>query len=154
MSAVRLARRLHQAELRALALLQPLFLLALRAYFGYRFFKAGRGKLENLATTAEQFGEWGIPLPELNAVLAGTTECVGGLCLLAGLASRVVTIPLAFTMLVAYFTVHADEPFVAAAPFPFLMTTLVVLLFGPGVLSLDALIGRLLPRAGAGPDGR
>ena len=37
------------------------------------------------------------------------------------------------------------DKFVAAAPFPFLLTALLVLAFGPGALSIDALIKRLAP---------
>ena len=42
------------------------------------------------------------PLNEsLNAVLAASTECFGGLLLMAGLMSRLAALPLAFTMIVA-----------------------------------------------------
>jgi putative oxidoreductase len=71
-------------------------------------------------------------------------------------ASRVVTIPLIFTMLVAYFTQHIEElrplwtlkdgggydpaTFFKAAPFPYLLTALLVLLFGPGAFSIDGML--------------
>jgi hypothetical protein len=79
---------------------------------------------------------------------------------LLGAASRLVTIPLIFTMLVAYATQHIDElrplwtltddgsynpaTFFKAAPFPYLLTALIVLLFGPGAFSIDGLIKWLL----------
>jgi putative oxidoreductase len=53
---------------------------------------------------------------------------------------------------VAYFTADPDkikgifsnpDAFVTAAPFLFLLTCVIVLIFGPGIFSLDALIGRL-----------
>ena len=68
-------------------------------------------------------------MPVLNAYLAGATECFGGLLLVVGLASRLVAIPVAFTMIVAYVTADYEaltsifsdpDKFVAAAPFPFL----------------------------------
>ena len=85
-------------------------------------------------------------------ILAGSTECFGGLLLLAGLASRLISIPLAFTMCVAYATAEHEalagifkdpDKFTGATPFLFLLTVLIVLAFGPGVFSLDWLIGRL-----------
>jgi len=95
-------------------------------------------------------------LPTLNAYVAGATECFGGLVLLLGAASRVVTIPLIFTMLVAYFTQHIEElrtlwnlnekggydpaTFFKAAPFPYLLTALLVLFFGPGAFSVDGIL--------------
>jgi hypothetical protein len=47
---------------------------------------AGKGKLLNIERTRELFGSLGIPLPVLNAYLAGATECFGGLLLVAGSA--------------------------------------------------------------------
>ena len=152
----------YRAEIRCLSYLQPVFLLALRLYFGYGFVKAGLGKLLDPETTAGFFAGWGIPLPTLNVYLAGTTECVCGLLLLLGLASRVVTIPLIGTMLVAYATAHAEvvhalwsnpNLFVKAPPFLYLLTALLVLLFGPGRLSLDGLIKWWLDRKGTVPGG-
>jgi putative oxidoreductase len=147
----------YRAEIRCLSYLQPVLLLALRLYFGYGFMKAGLGKLQDVQTTAGFFADWGIPLPTLNVYLAGTTECVGGLLLMLGVASRVVTIPLIGTMLVAYATAHTEvvralwtnpNLFVKAPPFPYLLTALLVLLFGPGRLSIDGLIKWWLDRKG------
>jgi putative oxidoreductase len=92
-----------------------------------------------------------IPMPHLNAILAGSTECFGGLLLLLGLFSRVACVPLIFTMIIAYVTAESDalkaifsdpDKFVSAAPFQFLFVCLIVLAFGPGKLSLDALIAK------------
>jgi putative oxidoreductase len=156
------AKKWYQTEIRYVSYAQPALLFLLRLYFGYGFFKAGLGKLENIENTAEYFAGLDIPLPTLNAYLAGTTECFGGLLLLLGAASRVVTIPLIFTMLVAYATQHLEElrplwtlgangsynpaAFFKAAPFPYLLTALIVLLFGPGTFSIDAVVKRLLDR--------
>ena len=40
---------------------------------------------------------------------------------------------------------HPDK-FEKAAPFPFLFAALIILCFGPGLASLDALLGRLWER--------
>jgi len=125
------------------------FLLAVRLYWGWQFFQTGMGKLGDLATTTGFFKELGIPFPAFNAAMAGTTECVGGLLLLIGLASRLTTIPLIVTMIVAYLTadleavksIFADaDKFVTAAPFLFLFASLIIIIFGPGKFSMDHLL--------------
>jgi putative oxidoreductase len=131
--------------------LQSPLLLVLRLYWGWAFFEAGKGKLLNLGQTAEFFGSLGIPFPALNAALAATTECVGGLLLLVGLASRLAAIPLIFTMIVAYLTADLEavqnvfrdpDKFFAADPFLFLLASVLIFVFGPGAFSLDHLIGK------------
>jgi putative oxidoreductase len=126
-------------------------LLALRVFFFWQLFLAGKGKLLNIERTAEFFESLNIPMPILSAYLAASTECFGGLLLVVGLASRLVAIPIAFTMLVAYITADYEaltsifsdpDKFVAAAAFPYLLSALVVLAFGPGAFSIDALIKR------------
>ena len=124
-------------------------LLAMRLYWGWQFFLTGKGKLMNLDRVAAFFSDLGIPLPKLNAILAGSTELFGGLLLLLGLASRLVTIPLAITMTVAYLAADRDavkgifsdpDKFVTADPFLFLLTAVIVMAFGPGLFSIDRLI--------------
>ncbi|MBI2498511.1 MAG: DoxX family protein [Opitutae bacterium] len=131
--------------------LQSPLLLVIRLYWGLSFAQTGWGKLMHLDKTAAFFASIDIPLPKLNAIAAGSTEFLGGLLLALGLVARPVAVPLIFTMAVAYATadreaLHAvfSEPdkFVTAAPFLFLLASLVVLVFGPGKLSLDALLFR------------
>jgi putative oxidoreductase len=128
--------------------LQPVLLLVVRGWWGWSFFLTGKGKLMNLDKTASFFAELNIPAPKLNAIVAGSTECVGGALLLLGLFSRVASVPLIFTMAVAYATadkeaLHAifsdPDKFTGATPFLFLLACLIVFVFGPGKLSLDAL---------------
>jgi putative oxidoreductase len=127
--------------------LQSPLLLVLRLYWGWSFMQTGWGKLTHLERTAGYFASLDLPWPKLNAVLAGGTECGGGLLLLLGLASRLATVPLIFTMVVAFATAHREEVgalfsepdrFTAADPFLFLLVAVLVLAFGPGKLSLDA----------------
>lgn len=133
------------------ARLQSPLLLVIRLYWGVAFAQTGWGKLMNLDRTAEFFGGLGLPLPKLNALLAGATECGGGLLLALGLFARPVAVPLVFTMLVAYATADREallaitsdpEQFLGAAPFLFLLAALLVLAFGPGKLSLDHLLAQ------------
>jgi putative oxidoreductase len=145
-------RRLYQAEAALLNRLQPVLLLAIRLYWGWQFFQTGRGKLMNIDRTTDFFASLNIPMPHLNAYMAGATECFGGLLLLAGVASRITAVPLIGTMLVAYATAHREsvmnlfsnpDEFVTQAPFLFLFASVIVLIFGPGPLSLDGLVVRV-----------
>lgn len=133
------------------ACLRSPLLLVIRLYWGWQFAQTGWGKLMNLDRTAGFFASLGIPLPKVNAVLAGGTECLGGALLALGLFARPASVPLIFTMLVAYWTADRDalnaivsdsDQFVTAAPFLFLLASLIVLAFGPGRFSLDALRGK------------
>ena len=134
----------------ALNHLQSPFLLFLRIYFFWQLFLTGQGKLSNIGKVSEFFASLGIPLPTLNAYLVGSLECFGGLLLIVGLASRPIALLIVITMIVAYLTDDMDSvskllsipphphPFFKAAPFPFLLSALIILVFGPGTLSLDA----------------
>ena len=132
-------------------MLQSPLLLAMRLWWGWSFFLTGKGKLMHHADTADFFQTLGIPLPGLNAWIAGGVECIGGLFLIAGFASRLVSIPLSITMVVAYLTADNEalknifsdtDKFTSAAPFLFLLTALLVLAFGPGAFSVDRLLAR------------
>lgn len=132
-------------------LLQSPLLLVLRLYWGWSFAQTGWGKLMHLDRTVGYFASLGIPAPKLNAIMAGGTECVGGVLLLLGLGSRLVSVPLTFVMLVAYATADKEavqalfsdpEKFVTASPFLFLLTVVLVFAFGPGRFSLDAWLKR------------
>lgn len=126
-------------------------LLGIRLYWGWQFFITGKGKLTNLEATASFFGDLGLPLPKLQALMAGSVECFGGLFLLVGLASRLTAVPLIFTMIVAYLTAHHEvvtgiwadsDAFVTAPPFLFLLAAVIIFVFGPGKFSADARLRR------------
>lgn len=136
---------------RLAAHLQAPLLLVLRLYWGWSFAQTGLGKLMHLDRTAEFFGSLGLPAPKLNAIMAGSTECFGGVLLALGLFARPVSVPLTFTMLVAYATADREavqaifsdtDKFTGAAPFLFLLVSLLVLAFGPGALSVDHWLAR------------
>ena len=136
--------------IKAASLLRSPLLLAMRLYWGWQFFETGKGKLMNHEKITMFFDSLHIPLPSFNAWLAGGTECVGGLLLLVGLGSRLVCLPLIFVLFIAYITAEIDsvkaifsdpDKFTGATPFLFLVACLVVLAFGPGKFSVDALLG-------------
>ena len=89
--------------------LQSLLLLVIRLYWGWGFFLTGKGKLMDLQKPTEYFQRLGIPFPHAQAILAGATECFGGLLLLAGLCSRLISIPLTILLTVAYLTADLEK---------------------------------------------
>src|SRR5882757_2860785 len=133
--------------------LQSPFLLAVRLYWGWQFMQTGWGKLSNINRVVGFFTDLGIPTPVLNAYFVSALEFGGGLLLILGLGSRLIALPLVIDMIVAYITadrealfsiISAPDKFSAAAPFTFLIASLIVLIFGPGKVSADAfLTGRL-----------
>jgi putative oxidoreductase len=134
---------------RVLSSLQSPFLLAVRLYWGWQFAQTGWGKLTNIGKVVNFFTELGIPAPALNAYFVSGLEFAGGLLLLLGLGSRLVALPLTIDMIVAYITADREalfsiisnpDKFTAAAPYTFLVASLLVLIFGPGKLSLDTLL--------------
>jgi putative oxidoreductase len=136
--------------------LQAPLLLAIRLFWGLGFAQAGWGKLMNLERTTAFFADLGLPAAGANAFAAGLVECAGGVLLALGFLSRPAATALAFTMAVAYATAERDalrglfrEPdaFTGAAPFLFLLASLLVLAFGPGAWSVDARLRRPAPAA-------
>ena len=83
------------------------------------------------------------------AVFIACVEFVGGIFLALGLASRITGLVLTVNLIMAYvigdrealLSFFSDpDKFMAAAPFIFLMVSLIVLIFGAGKVSLDTAI--------------
>ncbi len=131
--------------------LQSIFLLFVRLYWGWQFFQTGWGKLHNLSHVVEFFTSLGIPAPALNAYFVSGLECFGGILLAVGLGSRLLALMFVFDMIVAYITADRaalfsifskPEDFYAAAPYTFLVASMIILIFGPGRFALDYVIER------------
>ncbi|MEO5915109.1 MAG: DoxX family protein [Luteolibacter sp.] len=128
--------------------LQCFVLLFLRITIGYRFYLSGKGKLAHFDKTTAFFEDLHIPAPAFHAGLVGCTEMIGGILLMVGLGTRLASVPLIISMIVAYLTAHREEGFASLydftdqAPFMFLCVCLVLLAFGPGKVALDAFIER------------
>ena len=151
MSIVDTGINLYRRFLNLLNFLQSPFLLLVRVYWGWQFWQAGWGKLQDISKPIGFFTELGIPFPVFNAWFVSLLECFGGILLILGLASRLISIPLVIDMVVAYIAADREalksifsEPdkFYAAAPYTLLFASLIVLVFGPGTISLDYLIAR------------
>jgi len=94
-------------------------LLLLRLYLASVMIQAGWNKASSFSSIVDWFGNedygLGLPFPLVLAFLATAAELVGGIFLLFGLLTRLVAIPLMVTMLVAIFTVHIDNGWLAIA---------------------------------------
>jgi putative oxidoreductase len=126
-----------------------------RLVVGEAFFLTGRGKWLNFDNTVTFFTELGIPFPVANAAFVATLELVGGVCLVLGLFTRIMSTGLGATMVVALMTgdkgrfLESLSPTSEVSPtdispFVFLLYFGWLALFGPGAVSLDALLKRWL----------
>ncbi len=158
MKAPALVRRAAALGIRLAGALSFLPPLLTRLVIGYAFYQAGQGKLADPGRTAEFFAGLGIPFPAANAAFVSRLEFYGGLLLVAGLLTRLTAVFLGSTMAVALMT--ADKPdFLGALagngeltdvdPVVFGLFLLWLIVVGPGLVSLDALLRRWLQPEGA-----
>ena len=128
--------------------LLPLSVLQLMARFSMAivFWRSGQTKLANWDLTLQLFtNEYKVPLlpPEIAAPMAAAVELSCPVLLVLGLMTRVATLPMiGMTLVIQFFVYPQSWPDHLAW-----MTFLLLLLTrGPGVLSLDHLIGKRFAR--------
>lgn len=94
-------------------------LLLLRLYLAPVMIQAGWNKASSFDSIVDWFGNddygLGLPMPLAMAFLATAAELVGGVLLLLGALTRLVSIPLMVTMIVAMVSVHAKNGWLAIA---------------------------------------
>lgn len=138
---------------RATNLLQPIAALVSRLVVGEGFILTGLGKWRNLDGPTALFTQIGIPAPRANAVFIATLELVGGACLVLGLGTRVFSLLLSATMVVALMTADrqdflgafdpsAAKGFTEVTPLVFLIPLLWLASHGAGAISVDRLLCR------------
>ncbi len=136
----------HEQFFGLVSYLQSPFLLFVRLYWGWQLAQSGWGKLHHLSNVGEYFGTLGLPMPAQMAVFIACVEFFGGIFLALGLASRITALVLTVNLTMAYvigdrealLSFFSDpDKFIAAAPFAFLLVSLIVLIFGAGKISLD-----------------
>lgn len=122
----------------------PLFF---RLILAYGFWGPAMMKWSNMSGIAQWFESLGYPFPTLNAYLAGTTELAGAILLFLGLGTRIISIPLMFTMIVAITTVHLGNGFEAGnngfeIPLYYLLMLFSLFVTGGGKWSIDYLLSK------------
>jgi putative oxidoreductase len=153
MPAPALAQRLSKKGLDIATRLSFLAPLLTRITVGYAFILTGWGKLHNLGTFTEYLTSLGVPMAALQAPFVAGLEFVGGICLVLGLLTRILSGALAGTMVVAILTAEGARFLNAwlptgevgpldVSPYVFFLLLLWLVLFGPGPVSLDRFLAR------------
>jgi putative oxidoreductase len=137
---------------KALAALERMGFLAPligRLAVGLLFVSTGWGKVHDLNKVTQFFVSLHIPAPALNAVVVAYSELICGTLLVIGLFTRLATVPLIISMVVAILTaklsdIHGLFDLVGADEFTYLCVLIMLALIGPGKASLDRLLVRQL----------
>src|SRR5579871_2542020 len=151
MNLIETARARALDELARISWLAPLLG---RLAVGLLFLSTGWGKVHNIEKVTAFFVKLGIPAPGLNAVVVGYSELICGALLVVGLVSRLATIPLIVSMVIAILTakrgdIHGVFDLVGQDEFTYLVVLVMIAFIGPGALSLDHVLVRWLGWKGA-----
>lgn len=122
-------------------------LLLGRLAVGLVFVSTGWGKVHDVPKVTAYFESLGIPAPGFHAVLVGLSELLCGSALVAGLFTRLATIPLIVSMIVAILTarrpdLHGLFDLAGFEEFTYLVVLVMLAVLGPGAASLDHLLVR------------
>ena len=147
----------------------PRSILAVRLMAGGVFFWEGILKFVYVNQGVGRFTKLGIPMPGVLGPAIACLEIVGGALLMSGLATRWITVPFMIEMIVAMLTTKIGlylgtsplpkppaPPMVGAwavlheirSDYAQLLCCLFLVLAGPGLWSLDALLARRRAQAG------
>jgi len=132
--------------------LERLAVLILRLFLGFAFMMHGSQKLlgafggGGVSDVAGMLGRLGIEPSHLWAWVVSITEFVGGVCLFFGFLTRFWAAGLVIDMAVAVVKVNLVNGFFAVKngvelPLTFGVIALVIVLTGPGSLSMDRAVG-------------
>jgi uncharacterized membrane protein YphA (DoxX/SURF4 family) len=141
----------------------PASVILIRLMTGGIFFWEGVLKFVYTNQGVGRFTKIGIPAPEFMAHFVAVLEIVGGLLLLLGLFTRFISVPFIIEMIVAILSTKIAI-YLGTSPLPLppspptvgfwallheirtdyamILSSLFLLLVGPGPLSIDALLGR------------
>ena len=101
-------------------------------------FSHGMGKIPPPEQLIEGVGSMGFPLPVVFAWAAALSEFAGGLFIGAGFLTRYAAAFMGFTMAVAFFVVHAADPFLKKEmAFLYLASAVLLIFTGAGKYSVD-----------------
>lgn len=139
--------------------LERLAVLILRLFLGFAFVMHGSQKLlgafggGGVSGVAGMLTKIGLEPAHILAWVISITEFVGGVCVFLGFITRFWAAGLVIDMATAIFKVHLPNGFFAGKngfelPLAFGVMALVIVLTGPGVLSVDRATG--IEKGGAG----
>jgi putative oxidoreductase len=140
----------------ALGRLKGFALLLGRLSVGLVFLSTGWGKVHNVEKVTEFFTSLHIPMPGLNAVVVGWSELLCGAALVIGLFTRLATIPLLVSMVVAILTakrpdIHGFFDLIAFEETTYFLVLVMIAVLGPGSISVDHLLANKYDRVPRGP---
>lgn len=139
----------YNAGVRFLELLVPIFDLFVRLYMANVFWRGGMIKISNWMSTVMLFTlVYDVPYlpPEIAAGLSAAVELGGSFLLAVGLAGRFGALSLFLLNIVASISYGQLSEAALKEAFYWGILLMYLVLHGPGLLSLDALIGYLFQR--------
>lgn len=124
-----------------------LLLLVVRIIFGVLLMNHGIQKWSNFQELSAVFPDpLGLGSP-ISLGLAIFGELVCSMAFIIGFLYRLAMIPMIFTMIVAFFIVHANDAFaVKELAFIYLIVFIIMYIAGPGKFSIDHIIGNEMAR--------
>lgn len=133
--------------------LQSLFLLWMRLTWGHQLILAGSGRLVAMDPVMQYFNALQLGMDSWHVEIIRGIEGIGGVLFCLGFLSRLTAIPVALVMIASLGVGHGEavshfqfltnpSALVHEPPYPFLITALLLLCFGPGRISIDAWIKR------------
>jgi putative oxidoreductase len=160
---------LYERLVKIVSLGRSPFLLLIRVYIGYQCIISGWAHLHHIDDVAQFFASLHIPAPKISVIMSASTEIVFGALLLVGFLSRLSALALTGNFIVALLSVllsnnnfsyhdlgqaiwNDQGPLFRDTAFPFLATALVVLFFGPGLFSIDAIVCKVRKGKSANPE--
>jgi putative oxidoreductase len=120
-----------------------------RLTLGWLFLQSGWGKLHNLPKVIEYFTSLGVPAPQIQAPFAAFMEFTCGALLLAGLITRLASLPLIGIMTIAILTanrgdIHELSDLFGMAEYLNIALLLWLVAYGAGPISLDRVFAKRL----------
>ncbi len=111
------------------------------------FVESGWGKLHNLDKVVEFFTSLGIPAARFQAPFVATNEFVCGVLILLGLFTRLATIPLIVSMIVALITAKASDiggisDLFGLSEYLYIVILIGIFFRGAGCLSVDCWLAK------------
>lgn len=119
--------------------------LLIRLSVGWVMLESGWGKFHALDKVTEFFASLGIPAASLQAPFVAGVELIGGICLILGIFTRLVSIPLLITMVVAILTAKRDDigsfsDLFGFSEYLYILLLLWLIYRGAGTFSLDHIL--------------